>query len=238
MTKKAFVTFFFLTIIFSCNLFEIDLKQKNMNHIPFAKKIKVIHKKHNNSREDNYFWLKNRDDKDVIEYLEKENSYYKKQTKNQKELKENLFVEMKSRIKKNDTSAPYFYNNYWYITRYEKGKEYPIYTRKNESLNSKEEILFDCNEMAKGHDYFSLVGINVSPDNTKVIYAIDVNSRRKYSMYVKDLKTKKSLNFSIKNTNGGSAWAADSKHFFYVKKNPKTLRTEKIYRRNINDRKK
>ena len=125
---------------------------------------------------------------------------------------------MKSRIKKNDTSAPYFYNDYWYITRYEKGKEYPIYTRKKESLNSKEEILFDCNEMAKGYDYFSLVGINVSPDNTKVIYAIDVNSRRKYSMYVKDLKTKKSLNFSIKNTSGGSAWAADSKHFFYVKK--------------------
>lgn len=238
MIKKIFVTFFFLTIIFSCNLFEIDPKQKNMNNTPFAKKIKVIHKEHNYSREDNYFWLKNRDDKDVIEYLEKENSYYKNQTKNQKEFKENLFLEMKSRIKKNDTSSPYFYNDYWYITRYEKGKEYPIYTRKKESLNSKEEILFDCNEMAKGYDYFSLVGINVSPDNTKVIYAIDVNSRRKYSMYVKDLKTKKSLNFSIKNTSGGSAWAADSKHFFYVKKNPKTLRTEKIYRRNINDKKK
>ena len=66
----------------------------------------------------NYFWLKNRDDKDVIEYLEKENSYYKNQTKNQKEFKENLFLEMKSRIKKNDTSAPYFYNDYWYITIY------------------------------------------------------------------------------------------------------------------------
>jgi len=209
-----------------------------MNDVPFAKKIKVIHKEHSYDREDNYFWLKNRDDNDVIDYLESENSYYKKKTKNQKKFKENLFEEMKSRIKKNDTSAPYFYNDYWYITRYEKGKEYPIYTRKKETLNSKEEILFDCNEMAKGYDYFSLIGINVSPDNKKVIYAIDINSRRKYSMYVKDLKTQKVLNILIKNTNGGSAWTADSKHFFYVKKNPKTLRTEKIYRHNINDRKK
>ena len=238
MAKKLKIIIFYLVIIFSCNYFEIDPKLKNMNDTPFAKKLKVIHKEHNYNRLDNYFWLKNRNDDEVIDYLEDENSYYNKMTKNQKEFKDNLFEEMKSRIKKNDTSAPYFYNDYWYITRYEKGKEYPIYTRKKENLNSKEEILFDCNEMAKDHQYFSITGINVSPDNTKVIYAIDLNSRRKYTMYVKDVKTGKLLNILIKNTNGGSAWAADSKHFFYVKKNPKTLRTEKIYRQNINDRKK
>jgi len=238
LIKKVIVKIFFLAIIFSCNLIEINPKHNNMNKTPFAKKIKVTHKEHNDNREDNYFWLKNRDDNDVIDYLEKENSYYKKRTQNQKDFKQNLFEEMKSRIKKNDTSAPYFYNDYWYQTRYEKGKEYPIYIRKKETLNAEEEILFDCNKLAKGHEYFNLTGINVSPDNTKVIYAIDINSRRKYSMYIKNLETGKLLNISIKNTNGGSAWAADSKHFFYVKKNPKTLRTEKIYRHNINDKKK
>ena len=235
---KVFAQIFFLAIIFSCNSIELKPKVNKMNDIPFAKKIKVNHKAHNDTRVDNYYWLKNRDNKDVINYLEKENSYYEKVTKNQKDFKQNLFEEMKSRIKKNDTSAPYLYNNYWYITRYKKGKEYPIYTRKKESLDSKEEILFDCNIMAKGYEYFNLTGINVSPDNTKVIYAVDTNSRRKYSMFVKDLMTGEELDISIKNTNGGSAWASDSKHFFYVKKNIKTLRTEKIYRHNINETRK
>ena len=145
LIKTFIVKIFFLAIIFSCSLIEINPKPNNMNDTPFAKKIKVTHKKHNDFREDNYFWLKNRDDNEVIDYLEKENSYYEKKTQNQKDFKKNLFEEMKSRIKKNDTSAPYFYNNYWYQTRYEKGKEYPVYIRKKENLNSKEEILFDCN---------------------------------------------------------------------------------------------
>ena len=100
LIKKIIVKIFFLTIIFSCNSIEINPKLNNMNDTPFAKKIKVIHKEHYNNREDNYFWLKNRDENDVIDYLEKENGYYKKKTKNQKEFKKNLFEEMKSRIKK------------------------------------------------------------------------------------------------------------------------------------------
>ena len=92
MIKKIFVTFFFLTIILSCNLFEIDPKQKNMNNIPFAKKIKVTHKEHNYSREDNYFWLKNRDDKDVVEYLEKETVIIKNRLKIKKSLKKIYFL--------------------------------------------------------------------------------------------------------------------------------------------------
>jgi len=210
------------------------MKDSYRNNFPIVNRIEYKHKIHNDIRLDNYYWLKERENLDVIDYLEKENSYYRKMTKKDMIFKKNLFGEMKSRIKENDTSVPYLYNNYWYITRYEKEKEYPVYIRKKETLDSKEEILFDCNLMAKGHEYFSLIGINVSPDNRKVIYAIDTNSRRKYSIYVKDLKTGMKLNTKIKNTNGGSVWAADSKHFFYVKKNLITLRTEKIYRHNIN----
>ncbi|MDA9572327.1 S9 family peptidase, partial [Flavobacteriaceae bacterium] len=130
-------------------------------------------------------------------------------------------------------SVPYFYNEYWYITRFEKGKQYPIYTRKKDSLTAKEEILFDCNKMAEGHDYFRLVGMNISPDNTKAIYGIDTESRRKYTLYVKDLISGEILETKIKNTSGGSAWALDNQYFFYTKKNEETLRSEWIYRHNI-----
>ena len=96
---------------------------------------------------------------------------------------------MKSRIKEDDQSVPYKYNGYWYITRYEKGKDYPIYSRKKDSLTAPEEVLFDCNVLAKGYSYFQLRGINISPDNRYVAFGIDTLSRRKYKLQVKDLKT-------------------------------------------------
>ena len=102
-------------------------------------------------------------------------------TRHLKGLEDQLFSEMRSRIKEDESSAPYFYNGYWYITRYEKDKQYPIYTRKKENLSATEEILFDCNELAKGYDYFKLVGINISPDNKKVVFGVDTLSRRKYT---------------------------------------------------------
>jgi oligopeptidase B len=142
---------------------------------------------------------------------------------------------MKGRIKEDDNSVPYFYNGYWYITRFEKGQDYPIYTRKKDRLDAAEEILFDCNEMAKGHDYFRLVGINISPDNTKAIVGIDTVSRRQYVLKVKDLISGEIFDTSIENTTGSSVWANDNTHFFFTKKNPTTLRSEAIYRHSMND---
>ena len=147
-----------------------------------------------------------------------ENDYYNKMTENSKSFREDLFQELKKRIKEDEESVPYFYNGYWYITRFEKNKQYPIYTRRKDSLAAKEEILFDCNKMAKGFDFFRLVGLNVSPDNNKISYGIDTESRRKYTLFVKDLTTDKVLNTKIENTTGGTAWAGDSTHLFYVKK--------------------
>ncbi|MDA8644267.1 S9 family peptidase [Flavobacteriaceae bacterium] len=200
---------------------------------PKAEKIPYQLKKHNDIRVDDYYWMKERENPEVIDYLERENDYYNRITESSNSFKEALFEELKGRIKEDDESVPYFLNGYWYITRYEKGKQYPIYTRKKDSLEAQEEVLFDCNEMAKGYDYFRLVGINVSPDNTKVTYGVDTESRRKYTIFVKDLETNQVLETEIKNTTGGTAWAADNSHFFYVKKNVQTLRSEKVFRHNI-----
>lgn len=201
---------------------------------PIAEEKLHQHKTHNDIRLDEYFWLKDREDPKVIDYLERENDYYQKLTAHTSEFRESLFEEMKARIKEDDSSVPYLYNGYWYITRYETGKDYPIYTRRKESIDAEEEILFDCNEMAKEYDYFKLGGINISPDNTKAAFSIDTVSRRQYILKIKDLMTNRILSTSIDNTTGESVWANDNETLFYAKKNPVTLRSEAIYRHNIN----
>ena len=200
---------------------------------PVADKIDHQHKKHNDIRMDPYFWMRERDNPEVIDYLERENDYYDRMTAHTKPLKEELYEEMKARIKEDDTSVPYFYNGYWYITRYEKGMDYPIYTRKKDTITAAEEILFDCNKMAEGTAYFQLAGINVSPDNTKVAFGLDLISRRQYKIYIKDLKTNQILDTELENTTGGSVWDASGRYLFYTHKDPKTLRTELIYRHDM-----
>ncbi len=233
MSKAILITSMIFTFI-ACKKKIIMDFDKTLK-APIADKTPYQLKKHGDIRIDNYYWMKERENPEVIDYLERENHYYNSMTESSEAFKEDLFEEMKSRIKEEDESVPYFVNGYWYITRFEKGKQYPIYTRKKDSLDAKEELLFDCNKMAEGFDYFRLVGINVSPDNTKVTYGIDVESRRKYTIYVKDLVTDRVLDTEIKNTTGGTAWALDNTHFFYVKKNLQTLRSEKVYRHNISN---
>jgi oligopeptidase B len=202
---------------------------------PLADQKPYQHNIHDDIRMDPFYWLKERENPEVIDYLERENDYYQKSTKQLVPLQENLFEEMKARIKEEDNSVPYFYNGYWYITRYEKGQDYPIYTRKKDSLTAAEEILFNCNEMAKGHAYFRLVGINISPDNTKAVFGIDTVSRRQYSLKVKDFISGEIKSTSIENTTGSSVWANDNTHFFFTKKNPTTLRSEAIYRHSMDN---
>jgi len=145
-----------------------------------------------------------------------------------------LFDEMKSRIKEDDSSVPYKYNGYWYITKYEKGKDYPIYTRKKETLEAAEELLFDCNDMAKDHSYFRLVGLNINSNNDLISYGIDTTGRRQYTLHIKDLKTNEVFKDEISNTTGGSTWANDNKTLFYTLKDETTLRSEAIYKHRLN----
>jgi oligopeptidase B len=148
-------------------------------------------------------------------------------------LQKELFDEMKSRIKEDDSSVPYLFNGYYYITRYETGKDYPIYSRKKGSLDAKEEILFDCNELAKGKSYFQLGSLSVSPDNKLALFSTDVVGRRIYTMQVKNLETGKLLSDKIENVSGNGVWANDNKTFFYVTQDKKTLRSDKVFRHQI-----
>jgi len=203
---------------------------KNKGKIPVAKKIPKELKIHGDLRIDNYYWLNDKENPEVIDYLNAENEYYEALTSHTKKFEKDLFKEMKSRIKEDDSSVPYKKSGYFYITRFEKGKQYPIHTRKKGFLDSDEEIIFNVNELAKGHDYYSLAGLNVSKNNKLVAFAVDVVSRRQYDLQFKNLDTGKLYPEVIKNTTGSSAWANDNKTVFYTKKDPVTLRSDKIYR--------
>ncbi len=200
---------------------------------PLAKKKPKVLIANNDTRVDDYFWLNERDNKEVIDYLEAENTYYDEVTAHTKAFEKDLFEEMKARIKEDDQSVPYKYNGYWYIVKYEKGKDYPIYTRKKESLEAKSELLFDCNEMAKGHDYFKLAGLSVSPDNTMISFGVDTTGRRNYVIQIKNITTNTILPYKIKNTTGSASWANDNKTLFYTKKDIKTLRSDTIYKHRL-----
>lgn len=191
--------------------------------------------KHGDIRIDNYYWLNERENPEVIDYLNKENEYYQKSTAHTKQFQEDLFQEMKGRIKEDDSSVPYLYNGYWYITRYETGKDYPIHTRRKGTMDAPEEILFDCNEMAKGHSYFNLGGLNISEDNVWAAFGVDTVSRRQYTIQVKNLQTGEILPFKIENTTGGSTWAGDNKTLFYTRKDEVTLRSDKIYKHKLGE---
>ena len=200
---------------------------------PVAKVKPKTLEKHGDVRTDNYYWLNERENPEVIDYLNKENEYYATMTAGQKQFQKDLYEEMKSRIKEDDSSVPYFYNGYYYITRFEKGKDYPIYARKKGSLDAPEEIMFDCNEMAKGHSYFQLGGLNISEDNQWAAFGVDLVSRRQFTIQVKNLKTGEILPFKIENTTGGSTWAGDNKTLFYTRKDEVTLRSDKIYKHKL-----
>lgn len=228
---------FFSLIFGSCKKQEMNKDIK----APVAEKQPTKLEKHGDVRTDDYFWMRLTDEqknakvKDeqtqkVYDYLNAENAYYEEMTKETKEFQEELFQEMKGRIKEDDESVPYKKDGYFYITRYEKGQQYPIYSRKKETLEAEEEIMFNVNKEAKGYDYFQLGGLNVSTDNKMVAFATDTVSRRQYFIRIKNLETGKVYKDIIENTTGGSVWANDNKTLFYAKKDPVTLRSSKIYK--------
>ena len=200
---------------------------------PIAKIIPKTLDKFGDVRIDNYFWLNDRENPEVIDYLNKENAYYKKMTAHTKTFQKELFEEMKARIKEDDESVPYLYNGYYYITRFETGKNYPIYSRKKGSLSAKEEILFDCNKLAKGQPYFQLGGLSISPDNKLAVFSLDIVGRRIYDIQVKDLETGKILSDKIEKVSGNAVWANDNQTIFYSNQDEITLRSDKIFKHKL-----
>jgi len=203
---------------------------ENKIKAPIAEKIAKKLEIHGDVRIDNYYWLNEKENPKVIDYLNAENEYYNAETLHSKQFQEDLFQEMKGRIKEEDESVPYKKNNYFYITRFQKGKQYPIYSRKKETLEAKEEIMFDVNELADKHAYYKLSGLSISPNNEVVSFGVDTVSRRQYTLQFKNLSTGEIFPEKIENTTGSASWASDNKTVFYTQKNPTTLRGEKIFR--------
>ena len=208
---------------------------------PIAEKLPKELTVHNDTRIDNYFWMRLTDEQKTAKekdeqttkveaYLNAENDYFDQVMSHTNGFQEDLFQEMKGRVKEDDESVPYFQNKYFYSTRYEKGKQYPVFSRKKENLQAEEEVMFDVNNEAEGHDYFQLGGLNISPDNKLVAFGVDTVSRRQYVLRIKNLETGEVYSDKIENTTGGSVWANDNKTLFYTKKDPVTLRSEKIFK--------
>lgn len=188
---------------------------------------------HGDTRIDEYYWMndyfkKGPDSTKVVDYLKAENAYLDTMMSGTKKFQEELFAEMKGRIKEKDESVPVLNNGYYYYSRTEEGKQYYKYCRKKGSLDAPEEILLDADKMAEGSGYFSATGFSVSPDNKLMAFGIDKLSRRQYTIYVKNLETGELLKDEIKGTGGNAVWAADNKTLFYTSNNQVTLLSEKI----------
>jgi oligopeptidase B len=221
-------------LIFASSFIKVNAQKMQENiQPPIAKIIPKTLENLGDTRIDNYFWLNDRENPEVIDYLNKENEYYNKMTAHTKDFQKELFEEMKGRIKEDDQSVPYLYNGYYYITRFETGKDYPIYSRKKESLSAKEEIMFDCNELAKGQSYFQLGGLSISPDNKLAVFSTDTVGRRIYTIQVKSLETNEILADKIEKVTGTAVWANDNKTIFYSSQDEVTLRSDKIFKHKL-----
>ncbi len=211
---------------------------------PIAEKKDSLLTIHGDTRSDPYFWMRLTDEQkiaenpdeqtiQVLDYLNAENEYRDQMLGHTEALQEKLYNEIVGRIKKDDSSVPYFKNGYWYYVRYESDGEYPIHCRKKGTLDSKEEVMLNVNELAKGYDYYDTRGLEVSPDNKILAYGEDTLSRRIYTIKFKNLETGELYSDEIQNAEPGGAWGGDNKTFFYTSKNPVSLLSEKIWRHDL-----
>ena len=186
MKKEGLLLLIFIILLnMSCK----ENEKKNQPKPPVAEKIKKELTIHGDTRIDNYYWIRERENTKVIDYLNAENAYTDSIMAHTKDFQKNLFDEIVGRIKKDDSSVPYKRNGYFYYTRYEKGGEYPIYCRKKENMDTDEEIMLNVNEMAKGYSYYQVRGLRVSEVNNILAYSVDTVSRRKYTIHFKNLTT-------------------------------------------------
>jgi oligopeptidase B len=200
---------------------------------PLAKKVPKELSIHGDTRIDNYYWMNDRENPEVIAHLEAENAYKEAVMAHTEPLQDKLFEEIKSKIKPQDESVPYKKNGYYYYTRTVPEKEYYLVCRKKENTEAAEEVLLDVNQMAEGYEYFAVGGNSVSSDNKILAYGVDTLSRRNYTVYFKNLETGELLADQIPMTTGGVTWANDNKTVFYMLKDSVTLRSERIMKHTL-----
>lgn len=232
-TKTLILAIFAISFAFTaCN------NSKNMDiTAPVAKVVPHEMTVHEHTRVDNYYWLNQREDPEVVQYLTDENTYTDAILKHTEGFQTKLYDEILGRIKQDDNSVPYFKNNYWYYTRYEEGQEYPIYCRKLETLDADEQIMLNVNKMAEGYAYYAASGLSVSDDNKILSFGEDTVSRRKYTIRFLNLETGKFLADQVGNTTGRAVWAADNKTVFFSTKD-ESLRSAKIIKYRLGDKNK
>ncbi len=225
--KKLIFNFLAIVLIAISCTSKVEVKP------PVAKKIPKELTIHGDTRIDNYYWMNERENPEVIAYLEAENAYKDAMMAHTKPLQDKLFEEIKSKIKQEDESVPYKDNGYYYYSRTVPEKEYYVVCRKKEKPEAAEEVLLDVNKMAEGYEYYAIGGSEVSPDNKILAYSVDTLSRRKYTIYFKNLETGELLKDAIPLTSGEATWANDNKTVFYVLKDDTTLRSEKIMKHTL-----
>jgi oligopeptidase B len=201
---------------------------------PIAKRVDYAVVSEHGTRNDPYYWMRDDERKapDVIDYLNAENAYTNAFFAPLQEDVSQLFDEMKARVKEDDASVPYFYRGYWYYTRFETGAQYPIYARRKQSMDGTEEVLLDGNAMAKAAAtvYFNIGASQVSPDGTKLLYAVDTVGRRQYTLMAKDIASGGDLGIKVESVTANVQWASDSETFFYTDDDEQTLLPYRLYR--------
>jgi oligopeptidase B len=231
MRQKAILGLSFVTFLTQCTMTDTVSSGE-----PRAKEIPHEMTEHGDTRVDEFYWLRERNNPDVIEYLNAENAYREKIMAGTEDLQSRLYDEMVGRIKKDDSSVPYELDGYFYYTRYEGELEYPLYCRKKGSLAAEEEIMLNVNELAEGHEYYQVSGLSMHPSNQKISFGVDTVSRRVYTIYTKDLLTGAIDVVTENECTGGSTWSADGNFLFYTVKDLETLRSDKIKRWDVQNR--
>ncbi|AHM62883.1 protease II [Flammeovirgaceae bacterium 311] len=206
-----------------------NLKMRTGLDAPAAKKFTTTHQMHDHLRQDDYFWLNNREDQDVIAYLEAENTFLKNVMAPLKRVTESLYQEMKGYLPEEEGSVPCKLDQYFYYTRYEKGGEYPLHCRRKGSLEAPEEVMVNGNALARGKAYCCFT-VEVSPDHKVAAILQDNVGRRFYNIGFEDLASGCMLPDTIKATTRNLVWANDHKTVFYVRQDPHTLRSYQVYR--------
>ena len=210
---------------------------------PVAPRHPHRHEKHGDVRVDDYYWLRERDNPEIREYLEAENAWVREVMAGTVGFEERLFDEIKGRIKQTDMSVPYRERGYRYYRRYEEGQEYEIHCRRRTDGRQEpeggsaaaEQVILDVNQVAAGHEFCQVASRPVSPDGDLLAYAVDTVGRRQYTVRVRDLATGEELPDAIVDVTSNIAWAADSKAFFYARHDPTTLRPYQILRHRLGD---
>ena len=202
---------------------------------PIAAKKDHFMEIHGQKRNDQYYWLRDdsREDPEILSYLNSENDYTQSKLAHTEDFQKALFNEMTSRLEPNEETVPVFDKGYWYWAKFEEGNDYRIHIRQKGTLDAPEETLLDQNERAKGHEYYSLATLSVSPNQKLLGISEDTISRRQYNIKIKNIETGKFYSEVLENTSGSIVWANDNKTLFYVKKDPETLLPFQVYRHEL-----